>query len=71
MWPIVERTQAQRTSNNRAAGAWETKPVNVDRDVYRQKMIGKVLPAIKTKWPDHGPCVIIQQDGAKSHINEE
>jgi hypothetical protein len=70
MWPIVERTQAQRTSNNRAAGTWETKPVNVDRDVYRQMMIEKVLPAIKTKWPDHGRCVIIQQDGAKSHIHE-
>jgi hypothetical protein len=70
MWPIVERTRALRSSQNRPAGTWETKPVNVDREIYRQLMVEKVLPEIKRKLTDHGHCVTIQLDGTKSHINE-
>jgi hypothetical protein len=34
-------------------------------------MIEKVLPAIKLKWPDWNRQIIIQQDGATSHISED
>jgi hypothetical protein len=34
-------------------------------------MIEKVLPAIKLKWPDRDCEIIIQQDGATSHISED
>ena len=33
-------------------------------------MLGKVLPAIKLKWPERGREITIQQDGASSHIAE-
>jgi hypothetical protein len=70
IWPFVERVPARRASVNRPAGTIETKPVSVTTDIYRQFMVEKVLPAIKLKWPDHDREIIIQQDGASSHINE-
>ena len=71
VWPFVEQVQAQRSSKNRPAGTFETKPINVDRDVYRHYLIHKVLPAIKDKFPfkRHVP-VLIQQDNARPHISE-
>ncbi len=33
-------------------------------------MITKVLPAIKQKWPDRNQNIVIQQDGASVHIDE-
>ncbi len=30
----------------------------------------KVVPAIKEKWPDQESQIIIQQDGASSHIED-
>jgi hypothetical protein len=34
-------------------------------------MIEKVLPAITLNWPDQNRQIIIQQDGATSHISED
>jgi hypothetical protein len=34
-------------------------------------MIENVLPAIKLKWPDRDHVIVIQQDGASSHINRD
>ena len=34
-------------------------------------MIEKVVPAIKAKWPDRNQSILIQQDGASSHIDED
>jgi hypothetical protein len=33
-------------------------------------MITKVFPAIKQKWPDRNRNIVIQQDGASAHIDE-
>ncbi len=33
-------------------------------------MITNVLPAIKQKWPDRNRNIVIQQDGASAHIDE-
>jgi hypothetical protein len=71
MWPFVEQVAARRASIHRPAGTIETKPVNVTTRIYRQFMIEKVLPAIKLKWPDRNCQIIIQQDGATSHISED
>ena len=70
MWPFVEYTRAQRTSENRPAGTLIVRPVSCDRPRYRQFMCHHVVPAIKEKWPDRNRNVIIQQDGASSHILE-
>jgi len=75
IWPFVEKVQAQRSSVNRPRGTWETKPVNVTKDVYREMMLQKVVPAIREKWPvgdrHRGVTVRIQQDNAPSHMGPD
>jgi hypothetical protein len=70
IWPFIERVRAQRDSINRQAGTWETKPVSVTAERYRNYLLHKVLPAIKARWPDRERNVTIQQDGASSHIRQ-
>jgi hypothetical protein len=65
----VDRVAARRASVHCPAGTIGTNPVNVTTKKYREFMIEKVLPAIKLKWPDQGRVIVIQQDGALSHIN--
>jgi len=75
IWPIGEVGKAKQGSKNRPKGApvWEN--TNVTRDIYREMMINKVLPALVEKFPhsylNPNKGVIIQQDGAKSHILED
>ena len=48
------------------------KPItSITREVIRDFMINKVLPAIRAKWPkeDVGKPIFIQQDNAPSHLN--
>ena len=71
MWPFVERVEAKRTSKNREKGTIKTKVVPVNKNRYREFMIEKVVPAIKAKWPDRNQNILIQQDGASSHIDED
>jgi hypothetical protein len=47
-----------------------TKALNVNKELYREYLLEKVIPAIKTKFPRGNKSVTIQQDGAKSHISE-
>ena len=71
MWPFVERVEAKRTSKNREKGTIKTKVVPVNKNRYREFMIEKVVPAIKAQWPDRNQNILIQQDGASSHIDED
>ena len=46
----------------------------VIKEVYRELLISKLLPAIVEKWPWTDRLsrkIWIQQDGTKSHINKE
>lgn len=45
--------------------------MKVDRDTIRSYLIGKVLEAIKTRWPreDLGKTIFIQQDNARTHVS--
>ncbi|ETV97336.1 hypothetical protein H310_09675 [Aphanomyces invadans] len=70
-WEIVERTTAARSSVNRPAGTVVLRCVNVTRDVYRDLLVNKVLPAIKEKWPTANELVYLQQDNARPHISPE
>ena len=68
-----EWTPAERTSRNRPRGAPVWKNTSIDKSVYRQLLIEKVLPAIKEKWPRgswsrNNVIIRVQQDGASSHI---
>jgi hypothetical protein len=74
MWPFVKDVAAQRGSINRPAGTIERKCVVVTKEVYRDYMINKVIPAIKEKWPDQQELrrgINIQQDGAKTHHRDD
>ena len=70
-FPLVTYEQAKRRSVNREAGTWEVKPIaHITRDVIREFMIERVLPAIREKWPMediHKPIYIVQ-DNAPSHL---
>lgn len=70
IWPIVERVPARRASRARPAGTLVTKTLNVNKELYREYLLEKVIPAIKAKFPRGNKSVTIQQDGAKSHIAE-
>ena len=69
IWPVGSFQPAQRSSRNRARGVLVWKNQSITREVYRELLVEKLLPAIIDKWP--GACtrhITIQQDGAKSHI---
>jgi hypothetical protein len=56
---------------NRPAGTSVVKPItSITRDVIREFMVDKVLPAILAKWPreDVNKLIYIQQDNAPSHL---
>jgi hypothetical protein len=70
VWPFVKEMPAQRKSDNRPRGTLETKTIKVTRDVMREFIIDKLLPAIQACWPleDAGKTIYIQQDNARPHI---
>lgn len=72
IFPFVTEKPAERSSVNRPKGTMETKVLPmVTKEVSRDYLVNKVLPAIKEKWPeeDRGRPIIIQQDNAKTHIS--
>jgi hypothetical protein len=67
----VTYEHAQRRSINHPAGTLAVKPItSITRDVIRDFMINKVLPAIREKWPrkEINQSIFIQQDNAPSHL---
>ena len=74
IWPIGDWELVKCKSNNRlrATLVWKNKAVT--KEVYRELLISKLLPAIIEKWPWTDRLsrkIYIQQDGAKSHIGED
>ena len=72
MWPFVEQSVAQRTSENQNRGEPVTKVINCKKETYRRYIIENVIPAICMKWPYRGMnhTLIVQHDRASSHIPE-
>ena len=71
IWPIGKWEPAKRKSKKRAKGTPVWKNQLINRDVYREYLIQKLLPAVKEKWPRNNAKIWLQQDGAKSHILED
>ena len=73
MWPFAVQRAAARSSRNRPKGTMEWKPLSVTKQVYRDYMINKVLPAIVEKWPvaSRNSPILIQHDNAPSHISND
>ncbi|XP_049373035.1 uncharacterized protein LOC125838026 [Solanum verrucosum] len=72
IFPFVVKEAAKRNSKNRAARTLETKPIlSVTKDITRDCLIKKVLPAIRSKWPisESNTLIFIQQDNARPHID--
>ena len=70
IWAFIYEEEAKQNSKNRDKGTMETKAVtSVTKDVVRQMLLDKVIPAIKSKWPSgtRNLPIIIQQDNAKPH----
>ncbi|RLN33604.1 hypothetical protein C2845_PM03G27170 [Panicum miliaceum] len=70
VWAFVKEVPAARRSQNRERGTLETKSIIVNKDVMRQYLIEKVIPAIEDKWPqeDRDKTIFIQQDNARTHV---
>ena len=70
-FPLVTFEQDIRGSHNRLRREQVIKPIqSITREVIRDFMINKVLPAIRAKWPreDVNKPIFIQQDNAPSHL---
>jgi hypothetical protein len=72
-FPLVNYEPAIRGNAiiGRVRGDMVMKPIqSITRDVIREFMINKVLPAIRAKWPreDVRNPIYIQQDNAPSHL---
>lgn len=70
VWAFVKEVPAARKSQNRARGTLETKSIIVNRNVMREYLIEKVIPAIKSCWPHDAvrETIFIQQDNARTHV---
>ena len=62
---------AKRKSKKQAKGTPVWKNQLINRDVYCEYLIEKLLPVVKEKWPRNNARIQLQQDGAKSHILED
>ncbi|XP_074267251.1 uncharacterized protein LOC141590573 [Silene latifolia] len=73
IWPFVIEIPAQRNSKNRVAGTMETKCIeSINKQVTKDMIINRVLPAIKAKWPSNvSKRIIIQQDNARPHLSND
>ena len=71
IWPIGKWEPAKRKSKKQAKGTPVWKNQLINRDVYHEYLIQKLLPAVKEKWPRNNTRIRLQQDGAKSHILED
>ena len=67
IFPFTRRAPARRNSRNRAAGTMVTHMVEVTKQVYKEKMLEEVFPAIKAAWPGGPGDVYVQQDNAPAH----
>ena len=70
IWPFAKQVAAQRSSRNIPRGTLEWKPISVTKEVYREFLIEKLLPAIIELWPvgQRDQPILIQYDNAPSHI---
>ena len=71
IWPIGKWEPAKRSLKKQAKGTPVWKNQLINRDVYREYLIQKLLLAVKEKWPRNNARIRLQQDGAKSHILED
>ena len=67
IFPFTRQVPALRNSRHRAAGTMLTQMLEVNKEVYEEKMLSDVFPSIKAMWPDPPGRVFVQQDNAPAH----
>ena len=73
-FPLITYEHAIRRSQNRLRGELVIKPItSITREVIRDFMVNKMLPAIRAKWPreDVNKTIFIQQDNGPSYLKLE
>ena len=71
IWPIRKWEPVKQSLKKCTKGTPVWKNQCIKRDVYREYLIQKLLPAIKRRWPMNNGRIWLQQDGTKSHILED
>ena len=74
IWPIGDWEPAKQGSKNRPKGTLVGKNKMVTKDIYKDLLINKLIPAILDKWPRRdrmSRTIYIQQDGVKNHVLED
>ena len=71
IWPIRKWEPVKWSSKKCTKGTPVWKNQCITRDVYREYLIQKLLPAVKERWPMNNRRIWLQQDGTKSHILED
>lgn len=69
IFPFTKLEATKKSRKNRAKGIMELKPIkNIYKEVIKQCLTGKIIPAIKVKWPtDCSKHIFIQQECQTSH----
>jgi hypothetical protein len=70
IYPVGKLDMYIQTSSIHRPGDIKWSNVNMDRDLYQNLLVYLVLPEIKKKMPVN-TNIILQQDGAKSHLHED
>ena len=68
VWAFAKRVFAQCASKNRARGTAELQPVTVTGDVWRDLMVEKVFPAVRSAMRHAKRTTVLQVDSAKVHF---
>ena len=74
IWLIGDWEPAKWKSKNRPKGTLVWKNKMVTKEVYRELLISKLIPAILENWPRRdrmSRTIFIQQDSVKNHIHED
>lgn len=72
IWPFVHWLPAVRASKNRPPDTIEMKSTSVDRELYRDFLVNKVISSITDKmaaWKEYP--LYIQKDSARPHVTEK
>jgi hypothetical protein len=69
IYPVGKLDMYVQTSSRPGDIKWSN--VNMDRDLYQKMLVDLVLPDIKKKMPATAGNIILQQDGANSHLPED
>ena len=67
IWSIVEFKESTRKSKCYQRGDIYPYNMKLNKSTYKQFLLGHLIPALKSKWPNRTENIIIIQDNATPH----